>query len=116
MTVMSMVVGEDLPRFLKGDPISCGYCKQPLDLGMVLPVLDSKAAAAYQSALCTIAALEAEIITEKRLLATHVAASYTDIHAPILDQIEKLILPRCPDCKVVLPDFDGCCCSPWQQV
>ena len=60
MTVMSMVVGEDLPRFLKGDPISCGYCKQPLDLGMVLPVLDSKAAAAYQSALCTIAALEAE--------------------------------------------------------
>lgn len=110
--VISEVQGESLPLFVRTREIRCGYCKEPLNLALVSPLMNQDATFAYQNALCTIASLESEKITETRLRAsTSTAASPAQLDpvAVFLREVEGLILPFCPKCKRILPDFDGCC-------
>jgi hypothetical protein len=113
VTVISEVQGEDLPLFIQSRQIRCGYCKKPLIMDMVSRLMNQDAMVAYQNALCTIASLESEKITETRLRATCTKLSPSmspkDSHSIILHEVESLILPFCPICKRAIPDFDGCC-------
>ncbi len=103
------VQGTSAPRFVATREVPCGVCKLPLDVAIAAPLLLPDATRAYQEALCTIASLESEKITEIRLRATCAALPQLDPTIAILDEIATLILPFCPVCKRNLPDFDGCC-------
>jgi hypothetical protein len=113
--VISAVVGENASSFVSTKQIHCNYCQDPLDLHKVVPLLTGEARQAYQNALCTVAAIESEKITEarvKRQLAIEGMPSSSGIpdpHRHHLIKIESLILPMCPRCKKFIPDFDGCC-------
>ena len=104
------VRGEGAPLFVASREIPCGLCKLPLDVAMAAPLLLPDATRAYQEALCTIASLESEKITEIRLRSACAAVPpQQDPTVAILEEIATLILPFCPVCKRTLPDFDGCC-------
>jgi hypothetical protein len=112
--VMSAVVGENAPKFVSTQQIHCSFCQEALDLQMVVPLLNSDARQAYQHALCSVAAIEAEKITEARLKGSEKGqsdvAGKTGIPDPLQDHIVKiqsLILPMCPRCKKQVADFDG---------
>jgi hypothetical protein len=103
------VQGASAPRFVATREVPCGVCKLPLDVTIAAPLLLPDATRAYQEALCTIASLESEKITEIRLRATCAALPQQDPTIDILEEIATFILPFCPVCKRNLPDFDGCC-------
>ncbi len=104
------VRGEGAPRFVASREVPCGVCKLPLDIAMAAPLLLPDATRAYQEALCTIASLESEKITEIRLRGACAAViPQQDPTVAILEQITSLILPCCPVCQRNIPGFDGCC-------
>lgn len=112
--VISATVGENASTFVSTKQILCSFCNDPLDMQKVVPLLTLEAHRAYQSALCTVAAIESETITEQRVKRQLDEEGFKNpgIPDPIRDHflaIENMILPMCPRCKKVIPDFDGCC-------
>ena len=110
INVISEVLGDRLPIYVASREIPCGYCKSPLRIDIASPLLTPNATHALQNALCTIASLESEKITELRLRKSpSLDASSMDPMVSILEEITSLILPCCPNCHRIIPDFDGCC-------
>jgi hypothetical protein len=113
--VISATVGETTSTFVSTKQILCSFCNEALDMQKVVPLLTFPAHQAYQNALCTVAAIESEKMTEKRVkrqLEVECMSSKTGIPDPNREhmiKIESLILPMCPRCNKCIPDFDGCC-------
>lgn len=107
--VICGVRGEGAPKFVSTKEIPCGLCQAPLDHSVIAPLLSVDATRAYQDALCTIASIESEKITEIRLRSSLVPPPLkADPHNVMLEEITALILPCCPNCQKNIPEFDGC--------
>jgi hypothetical protein len=107
--VLSEVQGEKAPLFMEKQEMKCSFCHEYLQLASVIPLLTPQARAAYSSALCSVAALQAEKDTERRMRIQIQQAQAEDPQSIHFKNIENMILPSCPCCKMFLPDFDGCC-------
>jgi hypothetical protein len=105
--VICGVRGESAPMFVSTREIPCGVCKAPLDHSVIAPLLSADATRAYQDALCTIASIESEKITEIRLRSSLLPLK-SDPQNVVLEEITSLILPFCPNCQRNIPEFDGC--------
>jgi hypothetical protein len=106
--VLSEVQGEKAPLFIKNQEIKCSFCSDTLNLQSVIPLLTQQARAAYSAALCSVAAIQAEKETERRVR-LQMQQEGQNPHSKHLKNIADLIQPNCPRCHQWLPDFDGCC-------
>jgi hypothetical protein len=106
--IVSEVQGEKAPIFMEKQEIKCSFFHEYLQLESVIPLLTPEARAAYSSALCSVAALQAEKDTERRMRLQLQLAQTEDPHSSHLKIIENMIQPCCPRCNMFLPDFDGC--------
>jgi hypothetical protein len=110
--VVHEVRGEKLSTFVATNVLKCNYCNETLRMPAVIPLLTPDALSAYQNALCTVASIESEKITELRLKHQYSSSSTTSVpldpHAAIIAHIQDIILPFCKVCNRKLLAFDGC--------